>query len=117
MSNHILQFGEGAFLPHLPRPESRLGKFTVYALPYVVLYALAVTLIAMTDHDPASAKAAWNYFIPLVGIVSAMSGWTRHAGDHADTRARFILQQVFHWGAWSSTCCSSRMYSTPAGRG
>jgi hypothetical protein len=81
MSNHILPIGQGLTRPHLPRPRSRLGQFTLYALPYIAIYAIAVVLIAMADHNPTSAKAAWNYFIPLLGLVSGMSGWTRYAGD------------------------------------
>jgi hypothetical protein len=99
MSNAILHPGEWQIPHRLPKPESRLGKFALYALPYVALYAIAVALIAMTDHDPASAKGAWNYFIPLIGVISGMSGWTRYAGDRLETRARFILRQIFHWAA------------------
>jgi hypothetical protein len=89
-------------MPHirpLPRPESRLGRFALSTLPYAALYGIAVVLIAMTDHDPASAKHAWNYFIPLVGIVSAANGWSRHATDAGWDRLRYVLQQALHWGA------------------
>ncbi|MCG6943201.1 MAG: hypothetical protein LJE69_18370 [Thiohalocapsa sp.] len=87
-------------LPQLvPRPRSGIGKFIVSALPYTVLYAIAVVLIAMTDHNPASAQDTWDYFIPLVGLVSITSGWALHAGDTWQSRLRYILQQVIHWGA------------------
>ena len=96
MSNAMTQSGGGHLLP---RPESRFAKVALANLPYVVLYAIAVVLIAMTDHNPASTQGAWNYYIPLMGIVSAMSGWSRHAGDEWKTRLRYIVRQVVHWGA------------------
>jgi hypothetical protein len=96
MSNVLTQEGGGHLLP---QPQSIAGKFALSALPYGVLYVLAVVLIAMTDHNPASSKDAWDYFIPLVGLVSAVSGWSRHAGDDWQSRTRYVLKQIVHWGA------------------
>ncbi|EXJ15376.1 hypothetical protein [Imhoffiella purpurea] len=83
----------------IPRPETHAGKFALATLPYFLLYAIAVVLIAMTDHDPASAQGAWDYFIPLVAIVSTLSGWDRHAGAIWQERARYVLKQTAHWGS------------------
>jgi hypothetical protein len=83
----------------IPQPRSKLGKLAVANLPYVLLYAIAVVLIAMTNHNPASAYGTWNYFIPLVGLVSTISGWHQHAGDAWRTQLRYVLRQVVHWGA------------------
>jgi hypothetical protein len=83
----------------LPHPKSRLGKLAVVTLPYVVLYVIGIVLIAMTDRNPASTQGAWDYFIPLVGVVATVSGWSRHAGDIWQTHARYVLRQVMHWAA------------------
>jgi len=83
----------------IPRPTSTVGKFTLATLPYLVLYAIAVVLIAITDHDPASTEDVWNYFIPLVALVSTITSWGRHAGDSWQTRSLYILRQLVHWGA------------------
>ncbi|MFD2110768.1 hypothetical protein [Thiorhodococcus fuscus] len=83
----------------IPRPTTPVGKFGMATLPYLVLYVIAVVLIAMTDHNPASTKDIWNYFIPLVAIVSTVSSWGHHAGDIWQTRSRYILRQLVHWGA------------------
>jgi len=83
----------------LPNPKSRLGKLAVATLPYVVLYAIAVVLIAMTDRNPASTHGAWDWFIPLVGLVATFSGWRHHGGDIWQTRAHYILRQVMHWAS------------------
>jgi uncharacterized membrane protein len=83
----------------LPRPRHRLVRLLINNSPYLILYAIAIFLVAMTDHNPASAKSAWTYFVPLVGLVSAISGWNGHAGDSLQTRARYLLQQALHWGS------------------
>ncbi len=96
MFNDITHAG---WMPALPHPASRLARLAIANVPYVALYAIAVGLIAMTDHNPASAKEAWNVFIPLVGLVSAASGWNRYAGATKETQLRYVLRQVLHWGA------------------
>ena len=96
VSREIMHIGEDNILP---RPKSRLGKLVVSTLPYVVLYAIGVVLIAMTDRNPASTQGAWDYFIPLVGLVATFSGWHHHAGDIWQTRARYVLRQVLHWAS------------------
>ncbi len=73
--------------------------FTLISLSYIVLYVIAILLISLTDHDPTSAKPSWDLFIPLIGLVSAFSGWSQHAGDTRRTQTQFIIQQVLHWGA------------------
>jgi hypothetical protein len=83
----------------LPHPKSHLGKLAAATLPYVVLYAIAVVLIAMTDRNPASTQGAWDWFIPFVGLVATFSGWHQHAGDIWQTRAHYILRQVMHWAS------------------
>lgn len=92
--NHISNVLDGSFIP---RPQSALGKVAVVTVPYIVLYAFAVVLIAMTDSDPASAQGAWKYFIPLVGLVSTVGGWSQHAGTEWQTRTRYLLRQFAHW--------------------
>ena len=96
VAQEIMHKGGGNVLPHL---KSRLAKLAVATLPYVVLYAIGVVLIAMTDRNPASTQGAWDWFIPLVGVVATFSGWRHHAGDIWQTRGRYILRQVMHWGS------------------
>jgi len=83
----------------IPQPKSTLGKLAFTNLPYVVLYTIAVALIAMTNRNPASAYGTWNYFIPIVGLVSTIDGWHQHAGEVWRTRARYLLRQIVHWGS------------------
>ncbi len=72
--------------------------FLVVNLPYVVLYAIALWLVALTDSDEAEASFNWQLFIPLVGLVSAIGGW-HHAGQGGGAKTIYLIKQILHWGA------------------
>jgi hypothetical protein len=96
MSNATIQ---GPRVDPSPGSGRGLSRLLLANAPYVVLYGIAVVLIAMTDHNPAAAKPSWNYFIPLVGLVSTLSGWRQHAGHDWGSRLRYLLRQALHWGS------------------
>jgi len=73
-------------------------RFLLYHVPYVVLYVVALGLVAMTSHDAAGTSSYWQMFIPLIALVSIAGGW-RFAGAPGDPRWHYILKQVLHWGA------------------
>jgi hypothetical protein len=96
MSNANVQ---GPGIDPSPGSGRLLSRLLLANAPYIVLYGIAVVLIAMTDHNPATAKPSWNYFIPLVGLVSTLSGWRQNAGQDWGSRSRYLLRQVLHWGS------------------
>jgi hypothetical protein len=73
-------------------------RFLLYQLPYLVLYIVALGLVAMTAHDATGMSDYWQMFIPLVALVSILGGW-RWAGATGSARWGYILRQVLHWGA------------------
>lgn len=82
-----------------PKRQRLIIGLLLTNLPYLVLYGIAVVLIAMTDHNPTEAKSAWNWFVPLVGLVSTFTGWRQHAGNDWKDWGRYLLRQLAHWGA------------------
>jgi hypothetical protein len=80
---------------------SSLERFRgpVLAGAYILLYGLAILLIGLTDHDPASAEPTWDLFIPLVAIVCAFAGWRQFAGNTMQSHAIYLVRQTLHWGA------------------
>jgi len=76
-----------------------LAMLAVVHLAYLSLYLLAVLLIALTDHDPVGAKIKWELFIPLIGLVSALGGWSQHAGTTTKSRVYFVIRLILHWSA------------------
>jgi hypothetical protein len=63
--------------------------------PYILIYGLTIWLVALTDRNPATAARYWQYFVPLVGLVSVIGGWSKSR----ESRARYLTEQVLHWGS------------------
>ena len=51
----------------------------------------------MTDNDAAKAGLYWQYFVPVVGLVSIIGGWAKRG----ESSAGYLFKQVLHWGALS----------------
>lgn len=73
-------------------------RFLLQHVPYVLLYVVALVLVAMTSHSAAGTSTYWQLFIGLVALVSVAGGW-RFAGTAGDPRWVYLLKQVLHWGA------------------
>jgi hypothetical protein len=70
----------------------------LWGLPYIAIYAIAVWLIAMMDSNPTGTYSNWEWYIPLVAIVSVIGGWKSmdRAGDNFMV---YLFKQALHWGA------------------
>lgn len=73
-------------------------RLVLYHIPYVVLYAVAVGLVAMTSHNAAGTSIYWQMFIGLIALVSIVAGW-RFASEPGSSVGLYMLKQVLHWGA------------------
>lgn len=82
-----------ATLPSAPA-KAGLMRLLIVNIPYLALYVIAVWLIALTDRDPTEAAMQWQFFIPLVALVSIIDGWA----DRRDHWATYLTKQVLHWG-------------------
>jgi hypothetical protein len=63
--------------------------------PYILIYGATIWLVAMTDRDSAKAATYWQYFVPIVGLVSVIGGW----GKATESKGKYLMEQVLHWGA------------------
>ncbi len=79
-------------------PQLERKRFLIYQLPYVVLYLVALVLVAMTAHDAAGMSNYWQLFIPPLALVSILGGW-HWAGSSRSERWNYIVRQLLHWGA------------------
>ena len=70
----------------------------LWGLPYIAIYAIAIWLIALTNSNPTAAYPKWEWFIPLVALVSVIGGWKSmdRAGNNFLV---YLLKQALHWGA------------------
>ena len=63
--------------------------------PYILIYIATIWLVAMTDRDSAKAATYWQYFVPIVGLVSVIGGWAKAQ----ESKGKYLMEQVLHWGA------------------
>jgi len=73
-------------------------RLLLYHIPYAILYAVALILVAMTSHDAAGTSTYWQMFIGLVALVSIIGGW-RFSGTSVHPRWVYLVKQLLHWGA------------------
>jgi len=73
-------------------------RFLLYHIPYVVLYVVALGLVAMTSHNAAGTSIYWQMFIGLIALVSIAAGW-RFVREPGNSVGHYLLKQVLHWGA------------------
>ncbi len=79
-------------------PGPSITSKLLWGLPYIVIYAIAIWLIALTNRDPGSAQGHWEWFIPVVALVSIIGGWKSmdRAGNNFLV---YLFKQALHWGA------------------
>jgi hypothetical protein len=67
-------------------------------LPILILFIAAVVLFWLSQKDMAGTYKYWEIFVPVVAVVSLISGWTQAYVSNSN-RAWYLLRQVIHWGA------------------
>jgi hypothetical protein len=70
----------------------------LWGLPYIVIYAIAIWLVALTNSNPAEAFPNWKWFIPVVAAVSVIGGW-RNMERAGNDWLVYLFKQALHWGA------------------
>ena len=82
------------------RPPSARNwlKLLLTVTPHVVLYLIAIWLVAITDSDPARVGSLWQWFIPAIGLVATNGGWQRMRASGEGPTA-YLIKQVLHWVA------------------
>jgi hypothetical protein len=80
------------------RNEYGLSPLSVALLPLLVLFVAAYVLFWLSQDDIGATFKYWEIFVPVVAVVSLLSGWTQaYVGSH--NRLWYLLRQVIHWGA------------------
>jgi hypothetical protein len=66
-------------------------------LPLLVLFVAAGVLYWWTVTDGAAAYKYWEYLIPVVAVISLVSGWGQSYLS-GELRIWYLIKQVLHWG-------------------
>jgi len=72
--------------------------FVLAALPLLALFAAAVLLFWLSESKMEGAFRYWEIFIPIVAVVSLVSGWSQ-AYLSGNSRLWYVIKQAVHWGA------------------
>ncbi len=72
--------------------------FVLAAFPLLVLFAAAVLLFWLSESKMEGAFRYWEIFIPIVAVVSLVSGWSQAYLD-GNSRIWYVVKQAVHWGA------------------
>lgn len=81
------------------RKRSRYqSSLLVALLPQVVLFVSAVLLFWLSQKDMAGTIKYWEYFVPVIALISLVSGWSQSYLSN-EVRAWYLIKQVVHWGA------------------
>lgn len=67
-------------------------------LPQIVLFVAAVVLFWLSQKDMAGTIEYWEYFVPVIAVISLISGWSQSYLSN-EVRAWYLIKQVVHWGA------------------
>lgn len=62
---------------------------------YLVLYCIAILLVALTDSNPQAVSRYWQWFVPVVALASILDGWR----DSRQGALGYLIRQLLHWGA------------------
>ncbi|MFP4062927.1 MAG: hypothetical protein ACLFQ1_04360 [Halochromatium sp.] len=82
------------------KPKTKRYQSPLYLalLPQIVLFASAVVLFWLSQKDMAGTVEYWEYFIPVIALISLISGWSQsYLSDQLS--AWYLIKQVVHWGA------------------
>lgn len=79
-------------------PGTGRFKLLLAVVPYIVLYLLAIWLVALTDGnaDPGRIRVLWQGFVPAVGLLAIWGGWQGMKTRAGGTRS-YLIRQVLHW--------------------
>jgi hypothetical protein len=78
--------------------DNGLSPLGLSLLPLLVLFAATVVLFWLSQRDMSGTYKYWEIFVPVVALVSLVSGWGQAYANN-NNRLWYVLRQVIHWGA------------------
>jgi hypothetical protein len=91
---------EAAITANIPEKRSKANQspMLLAVLPALVLFSTATILFWLSKGDMAGNSRYWEIFVPVVALISLISGWSQaYLADNA--RLWYAVKQIIHWGA------------------
>ena len=84
--------------PAKPKRKRYQSPLLLALLPQIILFVSAVVLFWLSQNDMAGTIEYWEYFVPVIALISLISGWSQSYLSN-EVRAWYLIKQVVHWGA------------------
>jgi len=78
--------------------DNGLSPLGLALIPLLILFAATVILFWLSQRDMSGTYKYWEIFVPVVAVVSLVSGWTQAYVSNSN-RVWYLLRQAIHWGA------------------
>ncbi len=89
---------EAAIHTERPLAHSKVARFWLKELPYIVVLALTILGVAYTSISHQPLVGYWEFLALAMGVVCIGTGWL-HAHTR-EARFRMLWTQVLHWVAF-----------------
>jgi hypothetical protein len=80
------------------RNDNGLTPLPMALLPLLILFAATVVLFWLSKDNLASTVKYWEIFLPVVAVVSLISGWAQSYVSDSN-RLWYLLRQIVTWGS------------------
>lgn len=77
--------------------SAKQSSFLLALLPLVILYAGAAVLVVLSRDGLGGMVQYWEFFVPVVAVISLMSGWGQ-AYVNGNSRLMYLIKQIIIWG-------------------
>ena len=77
--------------------SAKQSSFLLALLPLVILYVGAAVLVLLSRDDLGGTVRYWEFFVPVVAVISLMSGWGQ-AYVNGNSRLMYLIKQLISWG-------------------
>lgn len=81
----------------MSKSAAKQSPLMLALLPLVILYVCAVVLVALSREDLGGTLSYWEFFIPIVAVISLISGWG-NAYVRGQWSLFYLIRQILSWG-------------------
>ncbi|MCG6942024.1 MAG: hypothetical protein LJE69_12335 [Thiohalocapsa sp.] len=67
-------------------------------LPLLILFVATLVLFWLTQKGVGATTTYWEFFLPVVAVVSLISGWSQSYVSN-NNRVWYLVRQIVNWGA------------------
>jgi hypothetical protein len=78
--------------------DNGMSPLPMSLLPLLILFVATIVLFWLSQKDVGATFKYWEIFLPVVAVVSLISGWSQSYVSGSN-RVWYLLRQIVNWGA------------------